>query len=100
METLTILISIIGVLGTLSTIYFAYAAHKKSNIQEQTKHAKDEGTIVADIGYIKSCVDHVDKSLAKLDERYQDIVERLAKTEVTLCNVIKRVDEIYKIEGG
>lgn len=100
MEKLTIIVSIIGIIGTLSSIYFAYIACKKNIYAEQKNEGKHEGIMFSDIGYIKACVDRVEKNLIKVDERYQDIVERIAKTEESLGNVIKRVDEIYKLEGG
>lgn len=51
---------------------------------------------MSDIGYIKACVERVEKNLTKVDERYKDVLERLAKVEESLQNVIKRVDEIPK----
>ena len=53
----------------------------------------------SDIGYIKACVDRVEKNLNKMDERYRNIAERLAKVEESLINVTKRVDEIYKFDS-
>ena len=53
----------------------------------------------SDIGYIKACVDRVEKNLTKVDERDRNIAERLAKVEESVVNVTKRVDEIYKLEG-
>ena len=35
----------------------------------------------------------------KVDERYRNIAERLAKVEESVSNVTKRVDEIYKLDG-
>lgn len=100
MEKLTIVVSIIGIIGTLSSIFFAYIACRRNNNLEQKNEGKHEGAMFSDIGYIKACVDRVEKNLTRVDERYRDIAERLAKTEEALGNVIKRVDEIYKIEGG
>lgn len=100
MDKLTIIVSMIGILGTLSSIFFAYIACRRNGNIDQRKEGKNEGTMFSDIGYIKACVERVEKNLSKVDERYRNIAERLAKTEESLDNVIKRVDEIYKIEGG
>ena len=99
MEKLTIVVSIIGVIGTLSSIFFAYLACKKNNLLEQKVDGKTEGAMLSDIGYIKACVDRVEKNLNKVDERYRNIAERLAKVEESVRNVTKRVDEIYKLDG-
>ena len=94
MEKLTIVVSIIGIIGTLSSIFFAYIACKKTNMQEQKVDGKTEGAMLSDIGYIKACVDRVEKNLSKVDERYRNIAERLAKVEEAVANVTKRVDEL------
>jgi hypothetical protein len=94
MEKLTVVVSVIGVIGTLSSIFFAYLACKKSNMQEQKVDGKSEGAMLSDIGYIKACVDRVEKNLNKVDERYRNIAERLAKVEEAVTNVTKRVDEL------
>ena len=92
MEKLTIMVSIIGIIGTLSSIFFAYLACKKTNMQEQKVDGKTEGAMLSDIGYIKACVDRVEKNLSKVDERYRNILERLVKVEEAVANVTKRVD--------
>lgn len=94
MEKLTVVVSVIGVIGTLSSIFFAYLACKKSNMKEQKVDGKSEGAMLSDIGYIKACVDRVEKNLNKVDERYRNIAERLAKVEEAVTNVTKRVDEL------
>lgn len=100
MEKLTIVVSIIGIIGTISSIYFAYKAVNKNKLTEEKDNAKHEQIIISDIGYIKACVNRVEKNLNIVDERYRDCVERIAKIEVSLTNIIKRVDDIYKVEGG
>lgn len=41
----------------------------------------------------------MEKNLAIVDERYRNVVERLAKVEENVTNAQKRLDEIIK-EGG
>ena len=92
MEILTIVVSVVGILGTLSSIFFACIALKKTNITEEKKDSKTEGIFLSDIGYIKACVDRVEKNLFKVDERYHSIVERVAKVEEAVLNISKRID--------
>ena len=54
----------------------------------------------SDIGYIKACVERVEKNVNKVDERYRNIAERLAKVEEASVNITKRVDEMYKMYGN
>ena len=92
MNVLTIVVSIIGILGTISSIFFAYVALKKNNLNEEKIEGKTEGIFLSDIGYIKACVDRVEKNLFKVDERYHSIVERVAKVEEAVTNLTKRID--------
>ena len=90
MERLTTVVSIIGIIGTLSSIFFAYLAFKKNEKIEAKNEGKSQGSIFSDIGYIKACVDRVEKNLSKLDEGYKDILERLAKVEATVKQITKK----------
>ena len=91
------LINGVGLLTSLSSIVFAFLAFKRSEKQEHRKEGKNEGLILSDIGYIKACVDRVEKNIASVDERYRSILERLSKVEESLDNTKKLVNEI---KGG
>ena len=94
-----VVITFIGLFASISSIVFAYLAFKRSERQDCKVDGKTEGVMFSDLGYIKACVDRVEKNLNKVDERDRNIAERLAKVEETVSNVTKRVDEIYKLEG-
>ncbi len=91
-------VTLVGFFASISSIIFAYLAFKRSNQNEQKTNGKTEGVMFSDIGYIKACVDRVEKNLNKVDERDRNIAERLAKVEESVANVTKRVDEISKQE--
>ena len=97
--TLELTITLIGLFASISSIVFAYLAFRRNDKHEQKTDGKTEGVMFSDIGYIKACVDRVEKNLNKVDERDRNILERLAKVEESVFNVTKRVDEIYKLEG-
>ena len=94
--SLDIVVILVGLCASISSIIFSYLAFKRSEKQENRTDAKAEGIMVSDIGYIKACVDRVEKNFNKVDERYRNIAERLAKQEEALLNLTKRVDELYK----
>lgn len=98
MET-NVVVTMIGLTASLSSIVFALLAFKRSEKQEHKTEGKSEGLILSDVGYIKACVDRMEKNLTSVDERYRNILERLVKVEEALSNEQKRVDEIKK-EGG
>lgn len=88
-----IVVILVGLLASVSSIVFAYLAFRRSDKIEHHSEGRTEGAMFSDIGYIKACVDRVEKNLNKVDERYRNIAERLAKLEEGLANVTKRVDE-------
>lgn len=97
---LELIITLVGFLASLSSIVFAYLAFKRSERKEQKDDGKAEGVMFSDIGYIKACVERVEKNVNKVDERYRNIAERLAKVEEASVNITKRVDEMYKMYGS
>lgn len=88
-----IVMTIVSLAASVSGIVFALLAFKRSERQDQKSAGKNEGVIMSDIGYIKACVDRTEKNLASMDERYRNLVERLAKVEEGLTNTEKRIDE-------
>ena len=93
MDSLTIIVSITSIIGTISSITFAYFAFKRNALNDKQQESKNDGIVISDIGYIKACVDRVEKNLNTVDERYRNILERLAKVEESVANLTKRVDE-------
>ena len=89
---------LINFLASISSITFAYLAFKRSEKKEQKDNGKQEGVMFSDIGYIKACVNRVEKNLNKVDECDRNILQRLAKVEESVSNVTKRVDEMSKLD--
>lgn len=94
------LVLILSAIGTIFSIYFSCIKNRRINNQGARSTGKLEGTIEVDITYIKECLNRVENNLTKLDEKYLACIERVVKVEVAVSNVIKRVDELFKIEGG
>ncbi len=92
-EITSITISIISVL-------IALLSYKRNVIKEHKQLSKEEGSFLSDIGYIKACVDRMEKKISNVDERYQDLLQRLTKVEENLINTQKRVEEIIISEYG
>ena len=92
-EITSITISIISVM-------IALLSYKRNVIKEHKQLSKEEGSFLSDIGYIKTCVDRMEKKISNVDERYQDLLQRLTKVEENLINTQKRVEEIIISEYG
>ncbi len=84
-------VAVISFVASLSGVVFAFLAFKRSEKQDQKGEGKSEGRMLSDIGYIKACVDRMEKNLAGVDERYRNIAERLAKAEEGIANLQKQI---------
>ena len=89
-----LLISLIGIIGALSSIIFSYLAFKRSNKKDDKEEGKAEGVMISDIGYIKACVDRLEKNFNKVDELYKHISERVIKLETSLTNLSLRIEQL------
>ena len=89
-----IVVTIIGLLTSLASILLAYLAFKRNEKNDTKKEGKSEGLILSDIGYIKACVDRMEKNLNKVDERYKDIVVRIVRLEESQININKRIEDL------
>ena len=89
-----VVLGLIGIVGTISSIIFGYLAIRRNERQDQKSSGKAEGVMISDIGYIKACVDRLEKNLTRVDEEHRKMSERLSKVEEAVSNVTKRVDSI------
>lgn len=96
MDIATIILSIISVLGTISSITFAYLAFKKNNKHDDKNEGKTHGVLISDIGYIKSSIDRMERSLEKVEERSLEHSNRLIELEQGIKSAHKRIDDISK----
>lgn len=80
----TVVFTVIGLFLSLLSVAIALSAFKRNERQDQKAEGKQDGLILSDVGYIKACVDRMEKNLTSMDERYRNIVERLAKVEERL----------------
>lgn len=96
MDIATIILSIISVLGTISSITFAYLAFKRNNKKDDKSEGKTHGVLISDIGYIKSSIDRMERSLEKVEERSLEHSNRLIEVEQNLKHAHKRIDDIIK----
>ena len=55
--------TIVGLIISILSILLAYFAFKRNEKNDTKKEGKSEGLILSDIGYIKACVDRMEKNL-------------------------------------
>lgn len=101
MNSTNIALTIISVLGTISSITFAFLAFRRNDKRDHKDAGKNEGIMLSEIGYIKSSIDRIEKSLNHLEERYADLSNRVTRIEESTKNAHQRINELHdEIKGG
>lgn len=89
--SLTVLISLVCTLvGAGAAILTLRRAAAKSDNEE----GKASGTILTEIGYIKSGVDDIKRHQEKQDDQYLDLRQRVTTVEASAKQAHKRIDGI------
>lgn len=89
--SLTVLISLVC---TLIGAGAAILTLRRSAAKADTEEGKTSGTILTEIGYIKSGVDDIKRKQEKQDDQYLDLRQRVTKVEASASQAHKRLDGI------
>lgn len=87
-------LAILSVLGAVSSIAFAYLAFSRNKRHDDTKEGQHSGTILTEIGYIKSGIDDIRRKQELEDQRHIEIVSRLVAVEASSKQAHKRLDAL------
>ncbi len=94
MSDIAILSSVLGILGTACAIAFGYSAWKRNHKTDDTNTGEKNGTILTEIGYIKSGIDDIKRKQEKQDALYVDVATKLTAVEASAKQAHKRIDRI------
>lgn len=97
MEVFAICAGVLGVVGTLCAIIFGYAAFTRNRKKDESEEGKQDGTLLTEIGYIKSGVDDIKRKQDKQDEQHVEVIARLSSVEASAKQAHKRLD---RLEGN
>lgn len=96
-----IALTIISVLETISSISFGYLAFRRNANSETKQIGRESGTVISDLGYIKSSIERIEKRLDISESKFDGVFTRLARVEESVSSAHKRIDEqIIKRPGG
>lgn len=87
----------LGVLGTVCAITFGYLAFSRNKKIDENKEGKQSGTMLTEIGYIKSGIDDIKRKQEKQDEQHVEIISRLTSVEASAKQAHKRIDRIEEV---
>lgn len=83
---------VLGTIVAVSGILFAYISYQKNRSKDDKESGKDNGTVLTELGYIKSGVDDIKRKQEKQDERHLEVVERMATLDASTKSAHKRID--------
>lgn len=90
-------ITIIGVLSPICAIVFGYAAFSRNRKTDTADDAKQDATVLTEIGYIKSGIDDIKRKQDKQDEQFMKMAERMTAVEASAKQAHKRLDRLENI---
>ena len=88
------IIAIIGCAGTIIAIITAIIAYNKG----LKKDGQSSGTLLSDVGYIKSGVDDLKRKQEKSEERHFELCERVTAVEESAKQAHYRINRIENSE--
>lgn len=100
MDTLQIVSVAIGIVGTCCSIVFGYALFRRNNKADDSSDGRQTGTMLSDIGYIKSGVDDIKRKQEKQDNFNLTIMQEITSAKESAASAHKRIDGIEKRIGN
>lgn len=94
MTDIGILITVLGGIGTLCAIIFGYAAFKRNRKEDDTGEGQQKGTLMTEIGYIKSGIDDIKTEQREQRKVNTELYSRMASVEASAKQAHKRLDNI------
>jgi len=91
-----ITLTVISILGSISSVLFAYLAFKRNAKNDTKEIGRESGTVISDLGYIKSSIERIEKRLDNSESKFDGISTRLAKVETSVASAHKRLDDQLK----
>jgi peptidoglycan hydrolase CwlO-like protein len=91
-----ITLTVISILGSVSSVLFAYLAFKRNAKNDTKEIGRESGTVISDLGYIKSSIERIEKRLDNSESKFDGISTRLAKVEASVASAHKRLDDQLK----
>jgi hypothetical protein len=87
---------ILAVLSTVCALIFGYIAFFRNRKKDDTDAGRASGTLLSDIGYIKSGVDDIKTEQKEQRKTNMEVVSRLTAVEESAKQAHKRIDELKK----
>lgn len=94
MELLQIVSIALGIAGTCCTIVFGYALFRRNNRTDDNNEGRQTGTMLSDIGYIKSGVDDIKRKQENQENFNLNIMAEITKAKDSAESAHQRIDSL------
>ncbi|MBE6012070.1 MAG: hypothetical protein E7234_05885 [Lachnospiraceae bacterium] len=98
MEEFNSLSAVISVVSTICAIVFGYSAFSRNRKKDEQEGGEKSGTVLTEIGYIKSGVDDIKRKQERQDEkqeaRHLEVIARLTAVEGSTASAHKRINDL------
>ena len=94
MTSIEIFLTALSVVSTACAIFFGYAAFKRNRKHDDEEEGKHAGSLLSDIGYIKSGVDDIKSEQKEQRKTNMEVVSMLTAVEESAKQAHKRIDSV------
>ncbi len=84
--------AIIGIIVGIGGFIFGLVTFFRNKRSDDASEGRKDGTILTELGYIKSGVDDIKRKQEKQDEKNEKFAERLSSVEASAKQAHKRLD--------
>lgn len=101
MEGVTFLdiVTVVSLIGSGVAIVAAIVNGKRASNKDAAESAKQSGTVLTEIGYIKSGIDDIKRKQDAQDKVITDMAVDIATVKASTKQAHKRIDQIIGVAG-
>ena len=88
---------VIGVISTICAVVFGYLAFVRNRRADTTQEARQDATVLTEIGYIKGGIDDIKAEQREQRKTNTDFLSRLAAVESSAKSAHHRIDRLEGI---
>jgi len=82
----------LGILGTVSSIVLGFIALRRNTKTDDSNEGRQTGTMLSDIGYIKSGVDDIKRKQENQESYNLQIMQEITSAKDSAASAHKRID--------
>ncbi len=89
-------VEVLGIVSTVCAIVFGYLAFFRNKTKDTQEEAKNDATLLTEIGYIKANTDEIKAEQKEQRKTNLDFLTRLTAVEESVKQAHKRIDEMKR----